>query len=296
LCNYAKLKTHSQTNIIMKKNLLILFSAGLVIALCSTTLSVNSSSSGAPSGKANDPASGSANCTDCHSGIATNATAAQASITSTIPAAGYTPGSTYTITATVNFTGRSKFGFQISPQNATGALLGTLINTSTQTKLVGISKYVTHTTSGNSGSNTKSWTFDWTAPAAGTGVVTFYGSFMAANGDGGTSGDIVYKTSYAVSEAVASGINEVEANTNALTVINLKNALQISYNAQSAATANVELYTLNGTIVSTTSYEQQNAGTVNLNVDVKDGLNTGIYIIKVQQGTQVLTKKLALVF
>ena len=280
----------------MKKNLLILISAGLVIALCSTTLSVNSSSSGAPSGKANDPASGSANCTDCHSGTANNATAAQASITSTIPAAGYTPGTTYTITANVNFTGRSKFGFQVSPQNAAGTLLGTLINTSTQTKLVGAAKYVTHTTAGNSGANTKSWTFDWTAPAAGTGAVTFYGSFMASNGDGGTSGDIIYTTSYAVTEAVASGISEVEANTNALTVINLKNALQISYNAQSVATASDELYTLNGTLVSTTSFEQQNAGAVNLNVDVKEGLNTGIYIVKVQQGTQILTKKLALVF
>jgi hypothetical protein len=279
----------------MKKNLLILISAGLVIALCSTTSSVNSSSSGAPSGKANDPASGSANCTGCHSGTATSATT-QASITSTIPAAGYTPGATYTITANVNFTGRSKFGFQVSPQNAAGTLLGTLINTSTQTKLVGAAKYVTHTTAGNSGANTKSWTFDWTAPAAGTGAVTFYGSFMASNGDGGTSGDIIYTTSYAVTEAVASGISEVEANTNALTVINLKNALQISYNAQSVATASVELYTLNGTLVSTTSFEQQNAGAVNLNVDVKEGLNTGIYIVKVQQGTQILTKKLALVF
>lgn len=279
----------------MKKNLLILVSAGLVIALCSTTFSVNSSSSGAPSGKANDPASGSANCTDCHSGTATSATT-QASITSTIPAAGYTPGTTYTITATVNFTGRSTFGFEVSPQNSSGIKLGTLINTSAQTKLVGSSKYVTHTQAGNSGTNTKSWTFDWTAPAVGSGAVTFYGAFMAANGNGTSSGDIVYRSSYTVSEAVASGISEVEANTNALTVINLKNALQISYNAQSAATANVELYTLNGTLVSTTSFEQQNAGAVNLNVDVKDGLNTGIYIVKVQQGTQVLTKKLALVF
>jgi len=280
----------------MKKNLLILVSAGFVIALSSTTLLVTSNPTGAPAGVANDPSSNNATCTNCHGGTATNATAAEASITSTIPSAGYTPGATYTITATVNFTGRSKFGFEVSPQNSSGIKLGTLINTSAQTKLVGSSKYVTHTQAGNSGTNTKSWTFDWTAPAVGSGAVTFYGAFMAANGNGTSSGDIVYRSSYTVSEAVASGISEVEANTNALTVINLKNALQISYNAQSAATANVELYTLNGTLVSTTSFEQQNAGAVNLNVDVKDGLNTGIYIVKVQQGTQVFTKKLALVF
>lgn len=280
----------------MKKNLLIGISACVIVALSLSSLSVTSNPTGAPAGVANDPSSGSATCTNCHGGTATNATAAQASITSTIPAAGYTPGTTYTITATVNFTGRSTFGFEVSPQNAAGTKLGTLINTSSQTKLVGSNKYITHTQAGNSGTNTKSWTFDWTAPAAGTGAVTFYGAFMAANGNGTSSGDIVYRTSYAVSEAVASGVNELQANTNALTVINLKNALQISYTAQSAASANVELYNLNGTLVSSTSFEQQNAGNVDLNVDVKDGLNTGIYIVKVQQGTQVLTKKLALVF
>jgi len=280
----------------MKKNLVIGISTCVAVVLTLSTLSVTSNPNGAPAGVANDPSSGSATCTSCHGGTATNATAAQASITSTIPSAGYTPGTTYTITGTVNYTGRSTFGFEVSPQNSAGTKLGTLINTGSQTKLVGSNKYVTHTQAGNTGSNTKSWTFNWTAPVAGTGAVTFYGAFMAANGNGLTSGDIVYKTSYTVAEAVASGVNEVEANTSALTVINLKNALQISYNAQSAATANVELYNLNGTLVSAASFEQQNAGAVNLNFDVKDGLNTGIYIVKVQQGTQALTKKVALVF
>lgn len=280
----------------MKKSLIIGMSLVAIVALTLTTTKVTSDPTGAPAGVANDPASGGATCTNCHGGTATIATASQASITSNIPAAGYTPGTTYTITGTVNYTGRSTFGFEVSPQNAAGTKLGTLVNTGSQTKLVGTNKYVTHTLAGNSGSNTKSWTFNWTAPAAGTGSVTFYGSFMAANGNGSSSGDIVYKTSYTVAEAVASGVNEIQANTNALTVINLKNALQISYTAQSAASANVELYNLNGTLVSSSLYEQQNAGNVELNFDVKDGLNTGIYIVKVQQGTQVLTKKLALVF
>ena len=280
----------------MKKSLIIVMSLVAMVALTLTTTKVTSDPTGAPAGRANDPASGGLTCTTCHSGTDTVATAAQASITSNIPAAGYTPGTTYTITGTVNYTGRSTFGFEVSPQNAAGTKLGTLINTGSQTKLVGSSKYVTHTLAGNSGSNTKSWTFDWTAPVAGTGSVTFYGAFMAANGNGSSSGDIVYKTSYTVAEAVASGVNEIQANTNALTVINLKNALQISYTAQSAASANVELYNLNGTLVSSSLFEQQNAGNVELNFDVKDGLNTGIYIVKVQQGAQVLTKKLALVF
>ena len=280
----------------MKKSVLIGMSTILTVVFSLSFNSVQSKLTGAPGPYANDPASGSANCSSCHSGTAINASASQASITSNIPATGYTPGNTYTITSTVNYSGRSKFGFQISPQNTAGTQKGTItITDATNTKIVN-TKYVTHTAAGNSGSSTRSWSFDWTAPAAGSGTVGFYGSFVAGNNNNSDAGDVTYKTSYVVSEAVASGINEVEANTNALTVINLKNALQLSYNAQSVATANVELYNLNGTLVSAASFEQQNAGAVNLNFDVKDGLNTGIYIVKVQQGTQALTKKVALVF
>ncbi len=280
----------------MKKKLIIAITAVVSISLLLTVKISHSYPTGAPAGVANDPSGGSANCTSCHNGTAIAATT-QATITSNIPAAGYTPGTTYTITATVNYTGRSTFGFEISPQNSAGTKLGTLVVTSSATtKMVG-NKYITQQQAGTTGtSGTHTWTFNWVAPALGSGSVTFWGSFLAANGNGGSSGDVTYKTSYTVAEAVASGVNELQANTNALTVINLKNALQISYSAQSAASANVELYNLNGTLVSSSIFEQQNAGNVALNFDVKDGLNTGIYIVKVQQGTQVLTKKLALVF
>ncbi|MFM7016562.1 MAG: choice-of-anchor V domain-containing protein [Bacteroidota bacterium] len=281
----------------MKKTLLIGFAVVTTLALSLTTLSVISYPQGAPSGVANDPLGGNSTCTDCHSGTAITATT-QATITSTIPAAGYTPGTVYTVTATVTYAGRSTFGFEVSPQNSSGTKLGTLtLTSSSTTKLVGSSKYITQTqagTTGTSGSHT--WTFNWTAPAAGSGAVTFYGAFLAANGNGGSSGDQTYKTSYTVAEAVASGVNELQANTNALSVINLNSALHISYTAQSSATANVELYNLQGALVGSTSFDKQNAGNVELNFDLKGGLNTGIYIVKVQQGTQVLTKKLPLVF
>ena len=54
---------------------------------------------------------------------------------------------------------------------------------------------------GNTGSGARSWSFNWTAPAAGTGVVTFYGSLLAANNNGSESGDLTYITSTSVFEA-----------------------------------------------------------------------------------------------
>ena len=156
---------------------------------------------GAPSGVANDPSSGSANCTNCHSGTATTPATTVANITTNIPASGYTPGTTYTVTATVNYTGRTRFGFEVSPQNAAGTYKGTMIVTNTaQTKITG-TKYITQTAGGNTGTGTKSWTFNWVAPAAGTGTVTFYGSLMAANNNGGTSGDATYIVQKSVTEA-----------------------------------------------------------------------------------------------
>lgn len=124
--------------------------------------------SGAPAGYTGSPADGQ-NCTSCHNGSAANLGGI---ITSDIPAQGYTPGSDYTITVTL--TGSGKKGFEVSPQTTGGSLVGTL-TAGGGNKLVGNGKYCTHS-SAQTGS-TAVWTFTWTAPAAGTGDVTFYGAF-----------------------------------------------------------------------------------------------------------------------
>jgi hypothetical protein len=125
---------------------------------------------GAPAGKTGSPGDGGATCqaSGCHSGTPT--TVANI-ITSNVPVTGYVPGTTYTITVTV--TGTGKKGFQVSPQNTAGTLLGTL-TAGTGNKIVG-TKYVTHTSAKNTASAV--WTFQWKAPSAGTGAVTFYGAF-----------------------------------------------------------------------------------------------------------------------
>lgn len=124
---------------------------------------------GAPAGYSGSPGDGK-NCTECHGGTATSVTGW---ITSNIPVSGYVPGQTYQITATNNITGSGKYGFEVSPQNNAGTLLGTLA-AGTNSQLVGGNKYITHTAASTS---INTWTFNWTAPAAGTGDVTFYGAF-----------------------------------------------------------------------------------------------------------------------
>lgn len=156
------------------------------------------STNGAPAGYCGDPANGFKTCTNCHSGPAASSQIGW--ITSNVPPTGYVPGNSYTVTATITRPGHIKYGFQVSPQNSSGTLLGTLSIISGGTQLVGAGKYVTHTNSGVSGSGSKTWTFGWTAPVSGTGLVTFYGAFNAANANNNANGDSIFTSSLLIGE------------------------------------------------------------------------------------------------
>jgi hypothetical protein len=155
----------------MKKTLILLLPAITIAILLSSYSNDLMYPEGAPAGNTGSPGDGQ-NCTHCHNG---SAATVQNWITSNVGVDGYLPGQTYTITVTV--TGSGAKGFEVSPQSLTGNLLGTLIAGSGN-KLVGSGKYVTHSSSSNA--NPKTWTFQWTAPVAGTGPVTMYGAFAVS--------------------------------------------------------------------------------------------------------------------
>ncbi len=166
-----------------------------------------SHSAGAPATYTGSPGDGHT-CTSCHAGP--TAATQTGWITSNIPASGYVPNTTYTITATATRNNHTKFGFEVSPQNVSGTLLGTLVNTSAQTQLVGTNKYITHTSSGTTGtSGFHTWSFNWTAPVAGTGAVTFYGAFCISNAGSNSSGDTIYKSTLVTQEVIAPSASAV---------------------------------------------------------------------------------------
>ncbi len=104
----------------------------------------------------------------------------------------YTPGQTYSITIAVTSGGVSgtKGGFSAT-MNA-----GTFSNAGANTKIV--SNSPTH-----SNSNARSWTFDWTAPSAGTGTISGGIAVNTVNGDGGTYGDGWSTTTVYIAEAAS---------------------------------------------------------------------------------------------
>jgi hypothetical protein len=173
-----------------------------LLALLSGSFYSFTNGSGAPAG--NTAAPGDGNCTGCHSGslITSGSNWNNVSITSNIPAAGYTPGDSYTITVSHTQASINKFGFQFTALTASSnAMAGSLIaGTGSQALSSGGKTYLTHNGSGTAGSGSKSWSFSWTAPSPGAGDVKFYLAINATNSDNSTFGDQIYAKNITVSQ------------------------------------------------------------------------------------------------
>ncbi len=104
------------------------------------------------------------------------------------PVSQYTPGATYTLRVQVSSTGApSGFGFQAIPLRGANIQAGTMVGPSALSRLSPLSGrvYFEHSALNPSGIST----VQWTAPAQGSGTVSFYFIGLAANGNSGTSGD-----------------------------------------------------------------------------------------------------------
>jgi hypothetical protein len=129
-----------------------------------------SSTSGSPGGYSSSPGDGSKTCAYC--GAHGPSSTVTGWLNTNIPGTGYVPGTLYQISCTVTGTGEK--GFEVTCENTSNVKKG-VWTAGTGSKLVNISHAVTQSSAPTT--NPKTWTFGWTAPAAGTGTVKFYGCF-----------------------------------------------------------------------------------------------------------------------
>ncbi len=271
----------------MKKRIFTIFGltivcvAAIFVASTIDTLggtSVYAYSSGSPGQMTNSPLDGD-NCVSCHSSFALNSGAGTFLITSNIPGTGYVPGTTYTVTAAATGTGTSvKIGFEVTAENAS-AKKGTIIITDV-TRTQGGGNDVTHKTAGTTASaGSNAWQFDWTAPALGTGDVTFYGAFCVTNSAQGDLGDYVNTATYTVIEDTGVSVEEI----NTVSTISLypnpaKNYFQLT---STKNVDNVEIFNISGQRVL-----NQNSSLEKINIE---GLSSGVYFVKIngENGTKI---------
>ena len=166
----------------------------LVLLLVASSGSVFAFSFGPPDELTEAP--NEANCTQCHAGNELNAS--DGSLVLTVPET-YLPNEMYTIVVNLSRAGQSRWGFEMTALDANGARAGSFEAddaANTQLSEANSKQYIKHTAAGTAqGTNdAHSWEFQWTAPDADIGPITFYAAGNAANGDLGLTGDNIYTT------------------------------------------------------------------------------------------------------
>ncbi len=160
----------------------------------------SSSSGGIESNRAGAPGDGL--CSNCHTG---SGAGGSSGITLTGVPTAYVEGTTYPLVLTLtdeNASGNpnARGGFQIVATNGTnGSQVGTF-SEPTGTRIVGSTDRLIQSTPKNfSGSNSVTWSFDWTAPSSGgpANIQFFYTGNAADGASGANSGDNAYAGSSA---------------------------------------------------------------------------------------------------
>lgn len=231
---------------------------------------------GSPGGYTGSPGDGK-DCTQCHGGTASPELNW---ITSDIPDAGYIPGETYTITATVSGSGDK--GFEISPQDESGSLIGTLIAGSGN-HLVAGNKAVTQNNA--SSSNPKIWQFEWIAPEAGTGNVTFYGAFTVNK-------PVTKLSTYIAHENTGVSINEATSLEAGVYPNPARDKICISYIATDPGHFSVNLICIDGSSYNLIEKKEMPKGLHDIECPLPSGLAAGVYILTLQDNTGFSSIKL----
>lgn len=262
------------------KRKFLLFSA-LLFVIIFNYRGLQSLPTGSPSdGRTGSPGDGGKTCAQsgCHD---VTATTVSGILSSNIPIEGYTPGSTYTITASID--GSGKKGLCVSPQSIDGTLVGS-ISAGSGNQVVGL-KYITHTTPKTATPGI--FTFTWIAPIAGTGKVSFYGSFA-------NNRNMVRKTVYEVNEKLTSGTSEIRKGANLSIFPNpyvVGSDLNLGFEIEGESEVKISLLDISGKEVIVLSQGKLNRGIHNNNYQLPD-LSSGIYFMRLEVDGKSWNKKL----
>ena len=233
---------------------------------------------------------------NCHTGSTDNTMGGSVTLTSTdLVNWEYTPGQTYTLTATVSQQGRSLFGIGLEALLPSGANAGTLTpGTGTTTKNATISgnsrKNIVHNMNAGATANAHSFTFTWTAPATDVGAITIYYAGNATNNNGAKTGDYIYNASQVVTPA---GVSISEQENSPFTFSFYPNPttenITVNYSLEESAKIQYVIYDLTGKKVQTESAARF-PGAQQQSIDL-NSLQAGTYLLSLNLNGNVITKR-----
>ncbi len=270
----------------MKKTITLTFACVTIL----TAMSFDVLTGNGKAGATGSP--GEKSCVGCHNTYGLNSGTGSLTIQSAaLVNWKYEPDKTYTINVTVTNPGTSLFGIGFEALTAAGANAGTLVpGTTTKISNATVSgnqrTSITHTGSGNTGTDSFVFTFTWQSPSTDVGDVTFYCAGNAANGNKTTAGDYIYAVSQVVKSPSSVGIPEQEVfgkhirifpnpATDHLQLVNTLNALE---------PMQIKILDAKGSLIR----QQQNIRS-NERIELND-INAGFYTLQVETAGRITSK------
>jgi len=301
-----------------KKNYLLLMAGALACCILFSAYKEGPASYGGYDCTGAESGLGNPTGCSCHSNSATLGIACTLELDSAgYPTTHYVGGVSYTVKITgTNNTSTSlpKFGFQIgcikgATSQVTPTNAGTWVSpypTSTHYAAPHASYYVVGVTehdniltpiSGSGGNGTiYSETLNWTAPASGTGTISFFGALNAVNDDGAVTGDHWNIAHIVINEwSSPAGIANIEPNAFSLNIMPnpAVNTTTLEYTLQEEGNLQVDVYDITGKKVWSQQSGQQDAGVHSQLIDVSGlHMSRGLYIVVITNGNEMSSKKL----
>ena len=234
------------------------------------------------------------NCTQCHNSFPVNSGngTLQLEVTPT-----YVPGTTYTLIVSLSNTGQSRWGFELTPM-AGFVAAGTLVVTdTTHTQLSDnpspAPDFLKHTRAGTYAGITTgaTWDFQWVAPPAGTGTVTFYVAGNAANNSATSLGDYIYTITRTIDE-VSAVAPHISLPTNPQVLTNYPNPFNplttLTFSLNQPGAVQLSLYDVLGRQIESILQGQMSAGPHSITLNASS-LASGTYVARLvtPQGSSV---------
>jgi len=282
----------AQLNMFMKKFYHLTFTLGTAGVLFLAGINSDNGKAGATG----SPGEQSCSQSNCHTGSTDNSMGGSVTLTSTdLINWEYTPGQTYTLTATVSQQGRTLFGLGLEALLPSGANAGNLIpGSGTTTKNATVAgnsrKNIVHNMNAGATANAHSFTFTWTAPATDVGPVTIYYAGNATNNNGTKTGDYIYTASQVVNSA---GVGVSEHVNTPFSFSFYPNpaveSITANYSLEESAKVTYIIYDLTGKKVQTETTNRF-PGAQQQSIDINN-LHTGTYLLSISVNGSVITKR-----
>jgi hypothetical protein len=239
------------------------------------------------------------NCTGCHTGVLNSSGGSLKIVVKDAngtPVSSYDFNKLYTIEVTVARTSISTFGFdaEVVTKNNTDAGIITSLDTAKIITLQGDrSTNMTHFTPGKT-KDSHTFTFQWTTPAADSGVVTIYAAGLAGNGNLKNTGDYTYTSVKTLSPVSSTSIHEYQENIASVSIYPnpVSTAFNLSYQLQQQGYLTINLYTLNGQKVTELLTEEKASGFQQEHIVIPASVKSGIYLLQMNMKNSTAYEKI----